>query len=707
MAAKHVLKTTQSLLDLADHSNLHFRTAPERHSPGTILDVKLLTISPAIEGTATLKVEDFAGGGFAGQVYRTTLLRIEPASLESSGLTVGGTYAIKILLPPTTKQRLFRDFIYWLGFQGAFAPRFDPNAARTGALWQYIIRRGAKIRFGDEKTVAQIHATFFDPEMQSYGDIIEWVDGRNWSLEIDREIFSRSRRPDNNLGGAKEYLSKKRFMAEFVRLLHDMGAGELARQYEWWTCKSQPNVVKRRGSETEADAGLTALDFRPGLALLFFLPMSPADFKLILKGFRQGSLVQFDRGDLKKLREFCRKHPDEFAGAKSVLEELEAVDSRYRRGLPDVTRHRFRLIHDPALRRDVKKGLIRGWGGSRQIDEAHMKRLERSTAGFVFFYLLGAVPVFGKVLRRIWGEPAYRRHSRACLTSFSYLRRYLRTRQADQLYKWLDRGRIDERKVDFFLRHSVLFALIRIFPGMLPLPTKIHRALIDWSYARASIKSAVVFPIRFYRDPQVRTTWLENEIDQAERQGIIRPKEREQICSQIHDPFIQKYLKCMAVHFCTFPITKTVMILVTVYAYLNFGNSWNESLAYALAAMLIVSVLPITPGSLIRGLYVVYLMIRERNLRSYWLAAAVSFWHYVGYLGFPLQMVKEFTSLARLLAARWVVRVTGWIPVFGESGALFEHLLFDLCVNTPLSIKRLINRRFFPESGAKKSPANN
>ncbi len=48
-------------------------------------------------------------------------------------------------------------------------------------------------------------------------------------------------------------------------------------------CKSQPNCLKRNG--TKADSGLVAVDFRAGLALLPFLPMSPGDFKLIINGY--------------------------------------------------------------------------------------------------------------------------------------------------------------------------------------------------------------------------------------------------------------------------------------------------------------------------------------------------------------------------------------------------------------------------------------
>ena len=49
--------------------------------------------------------------------------------------------------------------------------------------------------------------------------------------------------------------------------------------------------------------------------------MSPGDFKLILSGLLRGSLVQFDRGDLGKLRQYVAAHPGEFSGVH-VVERL-------------------------------------------------------------------------------------------------------------------------------------------------------------------------------------------------------------------------------------------------------------------------------------------------------------------------------------------------------------------------------------------------
>ncbi|MBN2311083.1 MAG: hypothetical protein JXR94_19055, partial [Candidatus Hydrogenedentes bacterium] len=165
------------------------------------------------------------------------------------------------------------------------------------------------------------------------------------------------------------------------------------------------------------------------------------------------------------------------------------------------------------------------------------------------------------------------------------------------------------------------------------------------------------------------------------------------ILERVPDPFIQKYLKCVAVHICTLPITQVASVAVAIYAYFRFGESWEESGAYATAVLAAFQVLPVSPGSFVRGTYVLYLMIKERNWRNYWIAALVSYWHYIGYLGFPLQMVTEFPALARFMAGRWATRMVGFIPVFGERGALLEHWVFDAFFNIPLTIRRRFGRR--------------
>jgi hypothetical protein len=249
------------------------------YDSGTELDYDIISVAEANKGHIRLLIDKFVGGGFAGQVYRVKVLDIESDG-PVEGLEKDGTYAVKILIPPENSSRLFRDALYWIGFQGPFQLQVNPVAARSGALWQKFIRRAAKIRFGNENSVTDILATFVDPTLGSCGELSEWIDGRTWRLEVDEYLdllnyWERGKKINTGHLGSPEYRAKKVFMAEFVRLLHDMGAHEFARQYEWSTWKSQPNCLKRTDRNNPPDDGLVAVDFRAGLTLLPFLPMSP------------------------------------------------------------------------------------------------------------------------------------------------------------------------------------------------------------------------------------------------------------------------------------------------------------------------------------------------------------------------------------------------------------------------------------------------
>jgi hypothetical protein len=116
--------------------------------------------------------------------------------------------------------------------------------------------------------------------------------------------------------------------------------------------------------------------------------------------------------------------------------------------------------------------------------------------------------------------------------------------------------------------------------------------------------------------------------------------------------------------------------------------------AVAVAAILVLfQITPISPGSLVRGLYVVYLVIRERNFKDYNIAVFLGFFKYVGYLAFPIQMTYHYPALARFMAAHWATEAVHIIPVFGERGALLEHWVFGLFYNRPLTIRRRMRKR--------------
>ena len=687
----------RELQKIIDGAQLIKRYPPSRYDVGDLLNLNLIGVCPDVKGKAVFQIEKFVGGGFAGQVYRVKLIEIDSNHHTSiKSLEVGHIYAIKILIPPSQFSLMFRNFVYWLAYQGPFAAQVNFAAARVGVLWQKLIRRGAQIYFGTEDAVCDTYATFYDDNFNSFGEVNEWVSGRNWKFEIDDQIFQRKKWkkldqiPDNGSINSPEYLAKRKFMAKLVQLLHDMGAPELARQYEWSTMKSQPNALKRIESLNGKGDGLTAIDFRAGLALLPFLPMSPADFKLIIKGLFRGNLVQFDRGNMEKLADFIDQNKEAFRDLIPAYEELLVREPQYRESLPDISHQGLKLIYKKLLRQSVKQGLVDGWKSKTLVDTERQDKLNRSSFRFIIFYLAGIIPLFGKFFRRIWGNRKYAQHIKHIFTERGYFGRTLRAKQAHALIDWHRDGRVTEQKAFKLVEKPFRFWLQRFFIGWMP--PKWHRFFTDGKYAWESIKYTVTYPIHFYRDAEFRETWLLQQVEAGHEEGMLSDEEAAYIRDRVKDPFIQKYLKCVAVHVATLPITQVISVVAAIYAMIRFGQTWSEGLLYAGAVLAAFQATPISPGSLVRGTYVLYLMIKERDIKNYWIAALISFWHYIGYLGFPIQMVAKFPALSRLMAGRWATNIVHIIPVFGERGALLEHWVFDLFFNIPISLRRKFKR---------------
>jgi hypothetical protein len=666
-----------------------------RYDAGDRIEYDVTPVGPAGEtGRVELVVERFVGGGFAGQVYQVKI--IESAGALAETLPAGGTFALKILVPPSGGARLFRNLLYAIGFQGPFQPQVNPSAARAGALWQKFIRRAAGIRIGDESCVNNVHGTFVDHRMGSCGEISDWIDGRTWHLEVDDRVdllkaWRRGREVDESKLRSPEFRAKKTFMAAFVALLNEMGAHEFARQYEWSTWKSQPNCLKRTATEEDPAAGLTAVDFRAGLALLPFLPMSPGDFMLIGKGLARGSLVQFDRGDLKRLKAFVRRHAAEFADMQSLLVELERVEKIYRDSLIDVTHNHVRLLFSRSLWKQILESALIGWRVRGLADEEHVRSLRGRLIPNALFGLLGLVPILGPVVRKMWGRADYRAHYKSMLTSRGYLKRAVSGKMAERAIIWHRAGRITDTKavrVASLARSFMPHLAVSLFP------VTIHKLLTDGGYLKERLYYIAIRPVRLYFDARMREEWLRDMVKDGQRKRIVSGEDAEVILSRLREPFIQKYLKSLAVHVCTVPVTQVVSVIVAAIYILTHpelprAQAWG--VGFGIVALFQVT--PVSPGSLVRGLYVVCLAIRERDFKDYNIAIFLGFFKYIGYLAFPIQMTHRYPTLARFMAAHWATDAVHIVPVFGESGALLEHKVFTLFYNIPLTIRGRMHRR--------------
>jgi hypothetical protein len=465
-----------------------------------------------------------------------------------------------------------------------------------------------------------------------------------------------------------------------------MGAHEFARQYEWSTCKSQPNCLKRNDIEASPSAGLVAVDFRAGLALLPFLPMSPGDFRLIAKGIMRGSLVQFDRGDTGKLEQFVKGHGDEFCDIRPMLEELKAAERVYRDSVPDITHNHFRLFCRIQLWATILDSAVTGWKVQNLVDERSHEKLRGNRTLTLLFLVLGLLPVMGLFFRRVWARTDWRKHYWGLLTSWRYLVHTVRARVAEKVIGWHRSGRIDGEHALKVARH--VWRISYHLP-LSVLPVGFHRFLTDWEYAKERLVYLAVRPVRLYFNAELREQWLRDMVTEGKEKQLLMNEDAQVILSQVKEPFIQKYLKCLAVHVCTLPVTQIVSVLVAiVYVAMHPEMPRGQAWGIGLGIIALFQVVPISPGSLVRGLYVLYLVIRERNFKDYNIAVFLSFFKYIGYLAFPIQMGYRYPTLAQFMAAHWATEAVHTVPVFGERGALLERGVFCLFYNWPLTIRR-------------------
>jgi hypothetical protein len=684
---KHSPQLSHELAQRIAGSGLVVPHRRSRYEAGDSLELAFTTVWPEVAGRGRFSVERFAGSGFAGQVYRCTVESLElDGDAGAMSLSVGDTCAVKIMVPASGFARRFRDALYWIGFQSAFSAQVNRAACRAGLLLTKLVRVAAGERFGTSAAVADVHASFYDEDLGSWGEIREWVEGRAWRLESDTKpgLRRRWRTIDPNETDSPEYVAKRSFMHHLVSLLHEMGAPEFARQYEWWTMKSQPNVMKRSGHDGDPAAGLCAVDFRAGLVLLPFLPMSPRDVGLIFEGIGRLSLVQFDRCDLSRLRAFAETH-DALRDCIPMIDRLREYDRAYRRSMPDITHQGHRLLFDATLRADVRQGLAEGYRARGTIDEACSESLAARPLRFFLFQSLGIVPVLGRALRKLWGRPDYRMHAGRMLTGRAYFLASCRARIWRRLIEWHRAGRTGESETRRLADCPSSYWVQRLTIGFLP--AFLHRWIAQPGYVFGRVRDWWRFMRRFYKDGAFREQWLRDTIETGHRSGMLHDDERDTLLAQTDDPYVAKYLKCVAVHLATLPVTQIISVIsggaIMIWLMASGRKDWDDAAAVFVYVLLAFQATPISPGSICRGLYVVYLMLRERDFSDYVVAAPLSFVKYIGYLAFPIQMATTYPVLSRFMASRWATDAVHIIPVFGEKGALVEHFVFDMFFNYP------------------------
>ena len=272
-----------------------------------------------------------------------------------------------------------------------------------------------------------------------------------------------------------------------------------------------------------------------------------------------------------------------------------------------------------------------------------------------------------------------------------YFLKTLKGKWLERVMSWCRSGRITEESAPA-LAHSLGLFLLHLPLSILPVG--LYKFLTSWEYAKEKLAFIFVRPIRLYFNAELREEWLSDMVELGKKKRIISTSDADEIIKTIKEPFIQKYLKSLAVHICLMPTTHVVATALAIYFIWTHPEMPRaQAWAIGLGIIAFFQLIPISPGSLARGLYVLFLVIKERNFKDYSIALFLAFFKYVGYLAFPIQMTYRYPTLARFMAGHWATESVHVVPVFGESGALLEHGVFCLFYNWPLTIRRHMDLR--------------
>jgi len=305
--------------------------------------------------------------------------------------------------------------------------------------------------------------------------------------------------------------------------------------------------------------------------------------------------------------------------------------------------------------------------------------------------LTGIIPLFGLFIRRIWGQSFYRKHYGGMLSSWGYLKRAVRATLLEKTMAWHMGGRFTDERA---LRASKQIWRSALHLPFSILPVGLDRFITDWEYTKDRLYFFLIRPFRLYFNRELLEEWLRDIVMEGRQDHLLTADDADVILSQVQEPFIQKYLKSLAVHLLTLPITQIVSVIVAgLYVALHPEMPRAQAYGIGLGIIALFQVTPVSPGSLARGLYVVYLVIKEKNFKDYNIAVFLGFFKYIGYLAFPIQMAYRYPALARFMAAHWASGAVHVVPVFGERGAWLEHFVYNMFYNWPLTIRRRMRSR--------------
>lgn len=563
------------------------------------------------------------GEGYAGQVYKVYDTQTE--------VWENRWIVLKALRPESSQKQQARNLFFRLCFGGNFSPSIDESAVRFGLIWQTILRRGAKVLYDNEKMIPEPIGYFWSKEMRTFVEVHEWIDGK----------VSIPNNPEKNQ-------TKRKFMDDMVNLAEEMGAYQLSRQYKWWTMLAGANVLEKE------DGSFVAVDWRSGIALPFFLPLSPGDIPIIVRNLKKGHFVNFDYADYDRLNAFVVKCKEDFADLISLIEELPSLDKQYRE--------------------NIKSATIKDWKENLPLSDEIEEAVKNSKVGYNIHLFLEGIPIIGSWLHRFLGSETYQKHLGLILLNSDYRKQWFKTLKDHDIASW-QQGyyRITPQKAKELDQKDWLYLLHKVFFSHMP--KSIHRLTDNKEFAYAIRWLTTPFRVAFSTREQV--IWLDDIIESGLFLRIIDDKQSKLFHKQALDKRMRGFVVDLAV---ATPLIELTTLPVYPLVYILSGG--DAAITAAVAAS------PITVSGILRCGYTLLKTLRDipeivknkdkKHLASRLSGAAIAPWSKIGTLFVPTQMSVYYPEMSWFLTTYFAIKAARKVPVYGVAGGALEYYAYEL-----------------------------
>jgi hypothetical protein len=665
--------------------DLYFVPRLRMYLPGETLEVQVYLPQGQRIGWESFQIEAFAGSGFAGQVYRAL-----PQVGVLPGTQIGVSLALKFLRPSSRWKERFRDVLFFLSYQTIFAPRLREPGLQAGLLLTEILHQLMVQEDGQSAMFARPLGYFWDERLATFAEIYSWEIGRPPFYTPDdglilRWFAGRKDPPDS------EMQRKKQFMHWLADRCYQYGAQGIARQFEWGTWVAQSNVLTRpAGSGNEAE--FVAVDWRPGLAVPFFLPLSPAHARLIVRGIWRGQWVQFDQVDHKCLLEYLGRHPEITDQVSKSLEAFLPAERAYRAGLPDLWQSGDRLLENKVSRKSVQAALIEDWEKLGRVGEVTAKKLKTSRQFFSVMFFFSFLPLVGTRLQKLAGCARYRAHLWCWLSRLHYRQAALDALCARDLIEWQWQGRVPASQIDRLTGSRRRYLLQKITLSWLP--ATFHRLVVDRQALSALAQRWFVQPARLLVSAGARQAWLALVVKAQVGRGVVAENEAEGILLSMQDPRLHTFVRDLGLFVGLEFFARLVYLSLAIYGIAQ-DNFWP---------LFVAALGPVSPSGVLRLGYILLELVADlpsifqhRDLRL--LTARLSGiliapWRFIGNFCVPVEMFAYEPRFALLVADYFTSELVRHVPVFGGRGRLLEYVAFQLTFNLPLSVERALRVGF-------------